>query len=118
MNRRPPSATRTDTRFPYTTRFRSVRRGGRKADQDVAVEQRLDQADIVQVSGADPGIVGNEEIAGPHRVDAETFDSGAHRTRQRAEERWDAAAVFRQRASDRSSHNNSAIVRLDHHLDK
>src|SRR3546814_7018069 len=77
MNRRPPSATRTDTRFPYTTRFRSVRRGGRKADQDVAVEQRLDQADIVQVSGADPGIVGNEDIAGPHRVDAETFDSGA-----------------------------------------
>src|SRR3546814_8981333 len=29
MIRRPPRSTRTDTLFPYTTRFRSLRRGGR-----------------------------------------------------------------------------------------
>src|SRR3546814_7137376 len=31
MIRRPPSSTRTDTLFPYTTLFRSARQGGRRA---------------------------------------------------------------------------------------
>src|SRR3546814_6006242 len=30
MIRRPPRSTRTDTRFPYTTLFRSLRAGGRR----------------------------------------------------------------------------------------
>src|SRR3546814_1334018 len=38
MIRRPPSSTRTDTRFPCTTLFRSARRLGR------AAVERLDQA--------------------------------------------------------------------------
>src|SRR3546814_2562414 len=36
MIRRPPRSTRTDTLFPYTTLFRSIR----VADEDVEVERR------------------------------------------------------------------------------
>src|SRR3546814_9656639 len=36
MIRRPPIATRTDTLFPYTTRFRSQRRGRRRVRADGA----------------------------------------------------------------------------------
>src|SRR3546814_14137868 len=34
MIRRPPRSTRTDTLFPYTTLFRSLRPGPRRADRD------------------------------------------------------------------------------------
>src|SRR3546814_21051648 len=34
MSRRPPRSTRTDTPFPYTTLFRSVRAGGKHNDLD------------------------------------------------------------------------------------
>src|SRR3546814_19291991 len=51
MTRRPPSSTRTDTLFPYTTLFRSVARGGEAvlgADAAVAVEQFIGHAIIAQ----------------------------------------------------------------------
>src|SRR3546814_20884282 len=42
MIRRPPRSTRTDTLFPYTTLFRSVRAcgGGRHGKQDKGAERR------------------------------------------------------------------------------
>src|SRR3546814_13457977 len=49
MIRRPPRSTRTDTLFPYTTLFRSRRRGGHARGEDESPmaalqrrEQRLD----------------------------------------------------------------------------
>src|SRR3546814_4219745 len=43
MIRRPPKSTRTDTRFPYTTLFRSEAEGSddrRDADHDIAEQSR------------------------------------------------------------------------------
>src|SRR3546814_3151509 len=40
MIRRPPRSTRTDTLFPYTTRFRSWSAGSRSADLRVRTEAR------------------------------------------------------------------------------
>src|SRR3546814_1792409 len=42
MIRRPPRSTRTDTLFPYTTLFRSVRRGG--DDEDFTVQSAMYRA--------------------------------------------------------------------------
>src|SRR3546814_8371165 len=48
MIRRPPRSTRTDTLFPYTTRFRSLRRGiavapeGRRLFPDLTVAENLE----------------------------------------------------------------------------
>src|SRR3546814_17442557 len=42
MNRRPPRSTRTDTRFPYTTLFRSHERAGQPPLLDFEHEQLLD----------------------------------------------------------------------------
>src|SRR3546814_3470131 len=39
MIRRPPRSTRTDTRFPYTTLFRSRRRAPRPTDAQRSVEE-------------------------------------------------------------------------------
>src|SRR3546814_15881478 len=43
MSRRPPISTRTDTLFPYTTLFRSVKKGGFRPDSRVfaSVEKAL-----------------------------------------------------------------------------
>src|SRR3546814_4541044 len=42
MIRRPPRSTRTDTLFPYTTLFRSHRRG---AERDAGSAEEIEQAD-------------------------------------------------------------------------
>src|SRR3546814_1823425 len=63
MIRRPPGSTRTDTIFPYTTLFRSVRedfgaRGERLSAQPVEVARRLRPARMQwhpYSRGADPG---------------------------------------------------------------
>src|SRR3546814_5241456 len=50
MIRRPPRSTRTDTLFPYTTLFRSTRRGAHRPD---GVRGTRTDADLVEVEGAD-----------------------------------------------------------------
>src|SRR3546814_3731345 len=63
MMRRPPRSTRTDTLFPYTTLFRSVRegrgaRGRRLSDQPVEIAVGLRAADVrghTDRRGADAG---------------------------------------------------------------
>src|SRR3546814_16430264 len=40
MRRRPPRSTRTDTRFPYTTLFRSAGAGGCRRDHAAAADPR------------------------------------------------------------------------------
>src|SRR3546814_17268501 len=52
MYLRPPRSTRTDTLFPYTTRFRCPDRRGRKPSMDVPMfrQRRLrDRADQIDV---------------------------------------------------------------------
>src|SRR3546814_1398443 len=44
MIRRPPRSTRTDTLFPYTTRFRSRRRHGRNSSLVVVVTSQSNRA--------------------------------------------------------------------------
>src|SRR3546814_13783911 len=41
MRRRPPRSTRTDTLFPYTTRFRSELRAGISVDQGTTFSDRI-----------------------------------------------------------------------------
>src|SRR3546814_10457699 len=56
MIRRPPRSTRTDTLFPYTTRFRSPRRAAPgKVRADIRPEQR-DVKDVVVVAREHEGI--------------------------------------------------------------
>src|SRR3546814_7278695 len=57
MIRRPPRSTRTDTLFPYTTLFRSVRRAGRASGQRAG-------RDLASVPHA---CVGRDRPAGLHQ---------------------------------------------------
>src|SRR3546814_15196731 len=73
MIRRPPRSTRTDTLFPYTTLFRSVRDVGVEdaADRErrVGVGVVLDHVDAGR-AGAGGALVVDEDLAG-HRVDGD-----------------------------------------------
>src|SRR3546814_6566704 len=53
MKRRPPRSTRTDTRFPYTTLFRSIEliRNGRRQTVTVTVGQRPTEEELAKLSG-------------------------------------------------------------------
>src|SRR3546814_9274618 len=57
---RPPSATRSDTRVPYTTRFRSPQRGPRRR---VALQRQAWLAHTLRE--VSPARVGNPELDGP-----------------------------------------------------
>src|SRR3546814_11554944 len=74
MIRRPPRSTRTDTLFPYTTRFRSDQRvgdTGRVAEQavvidpvdrDIGVAQRTKAAPYGGAGGGDGGKIGRAHV--------------------------------------------------------
>src|SRR3546814_4511426 len=86
MKRRPPRSTRTDTLFPYTTRFRS------HAHHDdalaVALERRIElaqQRDRALVLGADDDAVGAHEIL-HRRAFLEEFGIRDHGEFKRSEE--------------------------------
>src|SRR3546814_20921651 len=68
MIRRQPRSTRTDTLFPYTTRFRSVNRGivaetGAKVDIDDEGVIKISSSDIDQIEAAKKWILGIVEEA-------------------------------------------------------
>src|SRR3546814_7872051 len=70
MCRRPPRSTRTDTLFPYTTRFRSRgahRRVARPADLDAAARRRYLRHRAVGVAAA-RGRWGRTGRAGPRKM--------------------------------------------------
>src|SRR3546814_15874865 len=70
MCRRPPRSTRTDTLFPYTTRFRSRgahRRVARPADLDAAARRRYLRHRAVGVAAA-RGRWGRTGRAGPRQM--------------------------------------------------
>src|SRR3546814_4589391 len=83
MIRRPPRSTRTDTLFPYTTLFRSLRGGGRPRRHRQALVRRALRA-------ARPRAEGN--LAGPgapplqRPPEAALQRAGAPRGRPRSEE--------------------------------
>src|SRR3546814_18899955 len=56
MIRRPPRSTRTDTLFPYTTLFRSTRKGGVRGEQGRAFANAL-EVRFPRDLPADPGIL-------------------------------------------------------------
>src|SRR3546814_19275074 len=101
MIRRPPRSTRTDTLFPYTTLFRSVRDVGVEdaADRErrVGVGVVLDHVDAGR-AGAGGALVVHEDLAG-HRVAGDgAVDAEPEAGRQVAHgrglvgERWQRAA--------------------------
>src|SRR3546814_16720299 len=70
MIRRPPRSTRTDTLFPYTTRFRSLRAGGAR----LFLVERRDQPglhaeardfEIVVLDRQRPARIGKLRLIGP-----------------------------------------------------
>src|SRR3546814_8207882 len=64
MIRRPPRSTRTDTRFLYTTLFRSVLHAG--VDLAVPVRQAADAPGHAHFSDADVRIVLPQQLAAAH----------------------------------------------------
>src|SRR3546814_10236322 len=77
MIRRPPGAKRTDTLFPYTTRFRSIAEPDAQAEQALAddvdrnvaafIDRSIDQA---RTSRADDTQVDSAQVAAPIPVAA------------------------------------------------
>src|SRR3546814_18773022 len=78
MIRRPPRSTRTDTLFPYTTLFRSIRACGDAVKDDRLATDRNEaaRARIAQVDRA--GRVDDDGVAGDDRIEAgrEAADDG------------------------------------------
>src|SRR3546814_15971649 len=70
MIRRPPSSTRTDTLFPYTTRVRSQR-------EAESPEHRTGDAEVDEVLGGDV-----DRVARPHEPGFERAESDLHREDQ------------------------------------
>src|SRR3546814_10028479 len=78
MIRRPPGAKRTDTLFPYTTRFRSIAEPDAQAEQALAddvdrnvaafIDRSIDQA---RTSQADDTQVDSAQVAAPIPVAAD-----------------------------------------------
>src|SRR3546814_4892127 len=68
MIRRPPSTTRTDTLFPYTTLFRSISR--RQTAENLADETRLPEVPDLTVD-AGRAMEGREKLKALHRALAE-----------------------------------------------
>src|SRR3546814_7677976 len=75
MIRRPPRSTRTDTRFPYTTLFRSLR-DVHGADDEQAQRRIVDLHEESRVVGQRAAAVGREGLG----------DGGFLRRRERSEE--------------------------------
>src|SRR3546814_15034300 len=75
MNRRPPSSTRTDTRFPYTTLFRSQDRdrllrlqekpGDRHSDGEAAFRRKYGRADGAAAHDLSPDTARDMRMACP-----------------------------------------------------
>src|SRR3546814_17044119 len=67
MRRRPPRSTRTDTRFPYTTLFRSrsvAVDGERRGEAGRDLDRLADLGDAAPVGGADVGVLTG--VVAPH----------------------------------------------------
>src|SRR3546814_11873756 len=71
MIRRPPRSTRTDTRFPYTTLFRSGQVGDAAVDQPLADAETQLGRELVEGRSFDELI--------EHLVEPARFDEGGHR---------------------------------------
>src|SRR3546814_8236140 len=71
MIRRPPRSTRTDTRFPYTTLFRSGQVGDAAVDQPLADAETQLGCELVEGRSFDELI--------EHLVEPARFDEGGHR---------------------------------------
>src|SRR3546814_1169482 len=69
MIRRPPRSTRTDTLFPYTTLFRSVRQGGQCAAKAVMCRRSPSQQSSHRDQSALPVVVecGDDHFSGRRR---------------------------------------------------
>src|SRR3546814_18080298 len=60
---RPPRSTHTDTRFPYTTRFRCGRRGRTRRPRSFP-EEAQPQVGVVHEHAVDPALGGHRPLAG------------------------------------------------------
>ncbi|CAH1649550.1 hypothetical protein CHELA40_10239 [Chelatococcus asaccharovorans] len=63
-----------------------MRRGREIGDDLTAVEDRLDHVEVRQVAVADPGIVGEQDVAGLQAIGRKVLQHGARRARQGAGE--------------------------------
>src|SRR3546814_4477825 len=93
MTRRPPRSTRTDTRFPYTTLFRS--RGA-------------DRLDLLGDAGAHFAGLGHHHAA--HRIEADILDQFDHPDRRvRLAHRTQAGCDFLARSEEHTSELQSLM---------
>src|SRR5690606_5033671 len=88
--------------------------GGRgcESDQTLLVEDRLDETEVIEVAGSDPGVVGDVDVTRLHIGGTEAFDRRLYRGRQGADERWDAAAVLDHRTALAVRQHHREVIRL------
>src|SRR3546814_5011141 len=95
MIRRPPRSTRTDTLFPYTTLFRSIRRVVRSADRSLRGDRRADgQGRCLRHPGRRRGVRQQafRELFGRHGLAAVRDRAPAAAVRNRAARQLDRGA--------------------------
>src|SRR3546814_2977282 len=102
MIRRPPRSTRTDTRFPYTTLFRSAKGMGRvslhilKIGADIAAMGKGEVGDLPGIARVSHDLL----IAGHRRVEADLANRLANRAEAASEPH---GAVTKDQYPDRKS---------------
>src|SRR3546814_16681280 len=70
MIRRPPRSTRTDTRFPYTTLFRSLKLPTPTTDRDRTVSRRSEPSSRATLMGEQPNpwdLLQPQDVTSRHR---------------------------------------------------
>src|SRR3546814_17070370 len=107
MRRRPPRSTRTDTLFPYTTLFRSVRGIGADIEREFAVLAQLAAARIR------PDHRGDADRLGLRRKLADFLGQFEEMLRHRIDGEADSLTAEPQRTVDAHSNSTNARGRTD-----
>src|SRR3546814_10899314 len=109
MIRRPPRSTRTDTLFPYTTLFRSLRCRGPANSHDSAAPGRQAKSDTAtgKIIDRTQSICGDERMAQKRRSD-ERRDSRGGRIERRQSHRYIEFMPARRGITDRRSEEHTS----------
>src|SRR3546814_18259020 len=108
MIRRPPRSTRTDTLFPYTTLFRSVRY------QAAELNQRMDEQPIhhepTDGGGSDPHQQRKEYRQAPGHIDGRILDAQHQHDSRIADGNADTVTAIFRGSAQRSAHDRKSVV--------
>ena len=87
---------------------------GEQRHEPPAMEARRREHEIVEVAGAHPGIVGDVDVAGPHRLERKAGDEMAHRFGHRVDVPGGAGDGLRQHPAVAVEHAGREVAGLAH----